>query len=115
MESGATGTPPDCGPGKDVDSAAQSAAAGQHRAADIKLLCLDSTSRPDARELEELRSETDPASDRRLDEGRLAGGRRLPPQRAVGTSSLTGEGLDALRGAGAPDRDCSAEAATRAC
>ncbi len=114
-------TPPDCGPGgANADFAAQSVAAGQRRAADIELLCLDSTRSADARELNALRSETNrsriivlckcdlpPAAG--VEKGTVPIYRNGPegashkwglspfPHAALRTSSLTGEGLDALR------------------
>lgn len=90
-------TPPDCGPGgRNPDSTAQSAAAGQRRAADVQVLCLDSTRPLDASERMELRGQPDRLRIIVLCKCDL-------PQTVdcahatLRTSSLTGEGIDALR------------------
>jgi tRNA modification GTPase len=121
---GASTAPPlAASPACKIDSAARSAAAAQCHAADVRVLCLDSTHPPSAGESDQLRDEMDrkrivvltkcdlpPAADSpRAEKGTVPICAQHPPGRfgkwglspfpppAVRTSSVTGEGLDALR------------------
>ncbi|MCD4728006.1 MAG: 50S ribosome-binding GTPase, partial [Pirellulales bacterium] len=82
---------------QDIDSAAQSFTAEQHAAADVQVLCIDSTRPPDEWEIARLQD----ASDRRrivvFTKCDLPDGldHDCP---ALRTSSVTGEGIDRLRG-----------------
>ena len=82
---------------QDLYSAAQSAAAEQSRAADVQVLCIDSTRPPDEWEIARLQD----ASDRRrivvFTKCDVSGGLDLDCP-ALRTSSVTGEGIDRLRG-----------------
>ncbi len=82
---------------QDLDSAAQSFAAEQSREADIQVLCIDSTRPPDEWEITRLQD----ASDRRrivvLTKCDVPGSVVFDCP-ALRTSSVTGEGIDLLRG-----------------
>ncbi|MEN6459735.1 MAG: tRNA modification GTPase [Thermoguttaceae bacterium] len=80
----------------DANSAAQSVSVRQHQTADIEVLCLDATQRPD-----QQLAAWPPRADRQriitLTKCDLCPGVAMPD--ALCTSGLTGEGIDALRDA----------------
>ena len=80
----------------DLDSAAQSAAAEQHAAADVQVLCIDSTRPPDDWERGQLHVGIDRRRIVVFTKCDVPGGLDLdcPAQR---TSSVTGKGIDRLR------------------
>jgi tRNA modification GTPase len=88
----------EAGPGHDLREAAQSAAAIQRRQSRVEVLCLDAARQPDNWEQVEL---ADSAASRRIvvltkcDAPRCNDVR----QAAIETSSLSGQGIDALRAA----------------
>jgi tRNA modification GTPase len=79
----------------EVQQAARSLSAEQRRRADVQLLCIDSTQAPDADERRRLPA-PDPSRLLVLTKVDLPG-RVDGPDEAVRTSSITGEGIDALR------------------
>jgi len=81
----------------DIESASQSAAAEQHAAADVQVLCIDSTRPPDDWERGQLHVGTDRRRIVVFTKCDVPGGldHNCPAPR---TSSVTGEGIDWLRG-----------------
>lgn len=80
-----------------VDSAAQSAAAEQSRAADVRVLCVDSTRPPDEWERSRLQEASDRGQIVVLTKCDLSGDYYLDCP-ALKTSSVAGEGIERLRG-----------------
>jgi len=87
------------GPADEIHQAAQSLSAEQRRRADLQVLCIDSTRAPDADERRHLAA-PDPSRLLVLTKVDLPG-RAGEFDEAVRTSSVTGEGIDALRRAAA--------------